>query len=65
MIATRGLAPLWDRLELQFQNALNVQPIVVFNSNEDGIFATHLTTMGFYMLSVRTNLVEIRQVLDR
>ena len=65
VIATRGLAPLWDRLELQFQNALNVQPTVVFNSSEDGIFATHLTTMGFYMLSVRTNLVEIRQVLDR
>jgi hypothetical protein len=65
VIATRGLGPLWDRLEQQFQSALNVQPTIVFNSSEDGIFATHLTTMGFYMLSVRTNLVEIRQVLDR
>jgi hypothetical protein len=65
VIATRGLGPLWDRLEHQSKNALRIQPAVVFNSSEDGIFATHLTTMGFYMLSVRTNLVEIRQVLDR
>ncbi|MBX3579558.1 MAG: DUF2333 family protein [Rhizobiaceae bacterium] len=65
VIATRGLGPLWDRLEQQFQSALAIQPTIVFNSSEDGMFATHLTTMGFYVLSVRTNLVEIRQVLDR
>lgn len=65
VIQTRGLGPLWDRLDQQFQSALRVQPTMVFNSSEDGIFATHLTTMGFYILGVRTNLVEIRQVLDR
>jgi hypothetical protein len=26
---------------------------------------THLTTMGFYVLRVRSNLVEVRSVLDR
>jgi hypothetical protein len=65
VIETRGLKPLWDQLDLQFQAALRVQPTIVFNSSEDGIFATHLTTMGFYMLRVRSNLVEIRSVLDR
>jgi hypothetical protein len=65
VIQTRGLGPLWDRLDQQFKSALSIQPSIVFNSSEDGMFATHLTTMGFYVLSVRTNLVEIRQVLDR
>lgn len=65
VIDTRGLGPLWDRLDQQFQSALRIQPFIVFNSSEDGMFATHLTTMGFYMLAVRTNLVEIRSVLDR
>jgi len=26
---------------------------------------THLATMGFYILRARSNLVELRQVLDR
>lgn len=65
VIESRGLTPLWDQLDLQFQAALRIQPTVVFNSSEDGIFATHLTTMGFYLLRVRSNLVEIRSVLDR
>jgi hypothetical protein len=65
VIETRGLNPLWDQLDQQFNSALRIQPMIVFNSSEDGIFATHLTTMGFYMLRVRSNLVEIRAVLDR
>ena len=65
VIETRGLNPLWDQLDQQFQSALKIQPAMVFNSSEDGIFATHLTTMGFYMLRVRSNLVEVRSVLDR
>lgn len=65
VIETRGLGPLFNQLEQQFTSALRIQPLIVFNSSEDGIFATHLTTMGFYMLRVRSNLVEIRTVLDR
>ena len=65
VIETRGLGPLFNQLEQQFTAALRIQPLIVFNSSEDGIFATHLTTMGFYMLRVRSNLVEIRTVLDR
>ena len=66
VIQTRGLGPLWDRLEAQFKNALRIQPLLISNGREDGwIMPSHLTTMGFYMLSVRTNLVEIRSVLDR
>jgi hypothetical protein len=66
VIETRGLGPLWDQLELQFQAALRIQPWIISNGREDGwIMPSHLTTMGFYMLRVRSNLVEIRSVLDR
>ena len=29
------------------------------------MFATHLTTMGFYVLRVRSNMVEISNVLTQ
>ena len=29
------------------------------------MFATHLTTMGFYVLRVRSNMVEISNVLSQ
>lgn len=66
VIETRGLGPLWDQLDLQFQGALRIQPAIISNGREDGwIMPSHLTTMGFYMLRVRSNLVEVRSVLDR
>lgn len=66
VIDSRGLNPLWDQLDLQFQAALKIQPAIISNGREDGwIMPSHLTTMGFYMLRVRANLVEIRAVLDR
>jgi hypothetical protein len=66
VIQTRGLGPLWDQLEKQFKAALAIQPWIISNGREDGwIMPSHLTTMGFYMLRVRSNLVEIRSVLDR
>jgi hypothetical protein len=65
IIDTRGLGPLWDRLEQQSQAALRIRPWIIINGQEDGILASHLTTMRAYVLGVRTNLVEIRSVLER
>ncbi len=66
VITSRGLVPLWDRLEDQFRAALEVQPFIISNGREDGwVMPTHLATMGFYVLRIRTNMVEVRSVLDR
>ena len=66
VIAQRGLAQLWSMLEEQFRAALKIQPFIISNGAESGwLMPTHLATMGFYVLRVRSNLVEIRLVLDR
>lgn len=66
VIENRGLGPLWDQLDAQFVAMLRIQPWIISNGREDGwIMPSHLTTIGFYLLRVRTNLVEIRAVLDR
>ncbi|TWG97156.1 hypothetical protein L598_002200000400 [Mesorhizobium sp. J18] len=66
VIRQRALGPLWDQTEEQFRAALRIQPAIISNGREDGwIMPTHLATMGFYILRARSNLVELRQVLDR
>lgn len=66
VIKERNLGPLWDRLQNQFKSALKIQPAIISNGAEDGwIMPTHLATMGFYVLRVRSNVQEIRDVLDR
>jgi hypothetical protein len=66
VIDSRGLGPLWDSVESQLKAALAIRPFIISNGREDGwIMPTHLTTMGFYVLRVRSNLVEVRAVLDR
>lgn len=66
VITSRALGPLWDNVESQIKAALTIQPFIISNGREDGwIMPTHLTTMGFYVLRVRSNLVEVRAVLDR
>ena len=66
VIATRGLGALWQTMEDQLTSALRIQPAIISNGREDGwIMPTHLATMGFYILRFRSNLVEVRQVLDR
>ncbi len=66
VIKQRSIGPLWETTQQQFRAALNIQPAIVSNGNESGwIMPTHLATMGFYVLRVRSNLVELRQVLDR
>ncbi|TIX65861.1 MAG: DUF2333 family protein, partial [Mesorhizobium sp.] len=64
ILDNRGLTPLWNSVEGQLRAALAIQPLIISNGREDGwIMPTHLTTMGFYVLRVRSNLVEVRSVL--
>ncbi|HRP80203.1 MAG TPA: DUF2333 family protein [Aquamicrobium sp.] len=66
VIAERNLTTLWTRMEQNLRASLNVQPWIISNGNESSaFFPSHLATMGFNLLQVRSNLVEIRSVLDR
>lgn len=66
VIRERNLGPLWSDTLSQFRASLRIQPAIISNGREDGwIMPTHLATMGFYTLRVRSNLVEVRSVLDR
>ncbi|CAN7354919.1 DUF2333 family protein [Rhizobium rhizogenes] len=64
VIAERNLGALWDGTMKQLEAALRIQPFIISNGREDGwIMPSHLATMGFYILRVRSNLVEMRSVL--
>jgi hypothetical protein len=66
VIRERNLVPLWTDTLSQFQSALRIQPAIISNGSESGwLMPTHLATMGFYILRTRSNLVEVRSVLDR
>ena len=66
VIKARGIEPIWTESIKQLRSALNIQPAIISNGREDGwIMPTHLATMGFYILRVRSNLVEMRDVLAR
>ena len=64
VIAERNLGTLWGGTMKQLEAALRIQPFIISNGREDGwIMPSHLATMGFYILRVRSNLVEMRSVL--
>ncbi len=66
VIKQRSIGSLWETTLSQLRAALKIQPFIISNGNEAGwIMPTHLATMGFYVLRVRSNLVELRQVLER
>ena len=66
IVAERNLTQIWARMEEQLRVALDMQPLVISNGNElSFIFPSHLATMGFYLLRVRSQLIEIRSILDR
>ena len=66
VIRERNLTALWDTMQQQMRGALNMQPWIISNGNESSfIFPSHLATMGFNLLRARSQIVEIRQVLDR
>lgn len=66
VLAEKHLDGVWDEMEKQLRSALDMQPFIVSNGSPDAWFTpSHLTTMGFYILRVRSNLVDIKQVLER
>jgi hypothetical protein len=66
IVRERNLTTLWDTLDTQMRDSLNMQPWLISNGNESSfIFPSHLATMGFNLLRARSQIVEIRSVLDR
>ncbi|MEM9107733.1 MAG: DUF2333 family protein [Pseudomonadota bacterium] len=66
IIRSRQLEDVWVTMEEQLRATLSLRPVIVSNGREDGwIMPSHLATVGFYLLRVRSNLVEARSILDR
>lgn len=66
VINERNLRQIWDNMESQLRISLDMQPWIISNGNElSFIFPSHLATIGFNLLRVRSQLVEIRGILDR
>ncbi|MEO1747140.1 MAG: DUF2333 family protein [Pseudomonadota bacterium] len=65
VIQQRNLDDLWQRLDDNFLDALDAQPFFVANANSSSLIKSHLESIGFSLLRARTNLTEIRDVLDR
>ncbi len=66
IIKTKALDAVWNRMEDQMRAALDLDPWIISNGKEDGwIMPTHLTTLGFKILRVRSNLVEVRDILKQ
>lgn len=66
VIRERNLTNPGNDTLVQTRAALRIQPAIISNGEESGwIMPSHLATMGFYVLRVRSNLVELRSVLDR
>ena len=61
----RNLTNLWERVDLQLKDVLRTQPFVVANGSASSLIKSHLESIGFDLLRVRSNLVEMRDVLDR
>jgi hypothetical protein len=66
IVDSRELNAIWDNLDQHLRRAVALDPLVISNGSEDGfLFPSHLETLGFYALRARSNLVEIRTVLER
>ena len=66
VFTNRNLDQVWLRTEDQLRASLNMTPWIISNGNESSwIMPSHLATMGFYLLRVRSNLVEMRDILAR
>ncbi len=66
IVQNRQLNDVWNLMDDHFHSAVALDPFIISNGGEDGwLMPTHLTTIGFYILRARSNLVEIRSILDR
>lgn len=66
IVSDRSITNTWGRMTEQLRQSLEMQPWIVSNGDESSsLFPSHLANMGFYLLRVRSNLVEVRSILDR
>ncbi len=66
IVEEKKLDDIWDLMDAHLKSAIALEPAIVSNGAEDGwLMPTHLTNIGFYILRARSNLVEIRSVIDR
>ena len=61
----RNINTLWTRTLGQLDDALKTRPFIVVNGSASSIVKSHMESIGFDLLRVRSNLVEMRDVLDR
>ena len=66
VVQERNLSTLWAQMREQLRTALDMQPAIISNGHESSfLFPSHLATMGFYLLRVRSQIIELRGILDR
>ncbi|MAW88665.1 MAG: hypothetical protein CMJ42_19265 [Phyllobacteriaceae bacterium] len=66
IVNERGLSRTWEEADQQLRSALDMRPWIISNGAESAfIMPSHLATMGFYLLRVRANMTEMRDILDR
>lgn len=61
----RNLSAIWQRLDEQMSDALRISPPIVTNGSASSLIKSHLESIGFALLRIRSNLVEMRDILDR
>ena len=61
----RNLGAIWLRLDEQMREALRITPPIVTNGSASSLIKSHLESIGFALLRIRSNLVEMRDILDR
>lgn len=62
----RALDDVWDRMEAHIAEAAALDPLIVSNGREDGMFTpAHLSAMAQNMLRARANMTELRDILAR
>ena len=65
-IEVSDLTQVWDRMEAHIAEGARLQPMIVSNGREDGsVTPDHLSVMGEKLLRARSNMVELRDILDR
>ncbi len=66
VVEQRNLESVWDRMEQHIAEAAALNPLIVSNGREDGVLMPdHLSIMSENILRARTNMSEIRDILQR
>ena len=66
VVDQRNLTSVWDRMEQHIAEAAALSPLIISNGREDGVLMPdHLSIMSENILRARTNMSEIRDILQR